>query len=249
MYYQWIDMQKIKFNSPVVIQDLVASLLCIFLFVDLSHAYSLTDVAEPPESTVTYVGDVVHNGLPMEILQFSSRYSMTELTAYYKQRWSDVTKRNDSIPSYIEKHVGDWTILSKVEASNNIVVQIRETANGDAEGFISVSDFKQRKESGLWIDDFPRMNGSTLVSNTESDEKGRRAYILIFVNEYSVSENHNFYQSSMNALGWRLSRSGTEDNISMLHLLNKNWYCDIALSEAEDGKSVVLANLVELNER
>jgi hypothetical protein len=248
MYYQWIVMLKTDFKSFAA-KGCYICLLCICLPAGISHAFSLADVASPPDSNTTYVGNMVHNGLPLEILQFTSSQSVAELLAFYKQRWSDVSKRKDSAPAYIEKHVGGWSILSKIEASKNVVLQVKSASGGTAEGFISVSDFSESKAPEQWVEEFPRMHGSELISNTASEEKGRQAYTLIFVNDHSVSENNEFYRVSMDGYGWRYSRGGVKDNVSMLHFLNDDWYCDIALSEADDGKSVILANLVEMNER
>jgi hypothetical protein len=239
-------MRKTDFNTFSA-KGVYICLVCLCLPANISHAFGLADVAQPPDSSTTYVGNMVHNGLPMEILQFTSSHSVAELMAFYKQRWSDVSKRKDNVPSYIEKHVGGWSILSKIEATKNVVVQIKPASSGAAEGFISVSDFFETKAPEQWVEEFPRMHGSELISNTASQDKGRQAYTLIFVNDHPVSENNEFYRVNMDGLGWRYSRGGVKDNISMLHFLNDDWYCDITLSQAEDGKSVILTNLVELN--
>lgn len=243
----WIDMRRTNLKTPVGITALVTFSIGLVVLVESTYAYSLSDVEEPPASRLTYVGKMVHNGLPMEVLQFVSDFSVSELKAFYKQSWKDVAKRGDGLPSYIEKHVGEWTILSKIEASSNVVVQIKESSERVAEGFISVSDIEQRKETGPWVSDFPSIQGSSLVSSTESDENGRRAYTLILINEHSLAENNDFYQLEMDAQGWRISRQGESGNVFMMHYLKDNWRCDMAMSEAEDGKSVIIVNLVELN--
>lgn len=241
-------MQKTDTTSTIYVRNSFLCLLCMFLHVEPSCAYSLTDIAKPPGSKMTYVGEVVHNALPMEILQFTSHYSPTEILAFYKQRWSDVTSGKDNVPSFIEKHVSNWAILSKVEASKSVVVQLKKLSDGTTEGFISIADLSNIEKPGRWVTEFPRMDGSELFSNTVSNDKGRRAYTLIFLNDNSVTENNEFYLTSMDAQGWRLSRSGAKDNISILYFLMDNWYCDLTLSKTDDGKSVILANLVEIND-
>ncbi|MET0068870.1 MAG: hypothetical protein ABW096_02455 [Candidatus Thiodiazotropha sp.] len=240
-------MQKTDTTSAIYVRKSFLCLLCMFLHVELSSAYNLADIAKPPGSKMTYVGEVVHNALPLEILQFTSNNSPTEILAFYKQRWSDVTSGKDNVPSYIEKHVGNWAILSKMEVSKSVVVQLKKVSDGTTEGFISVADLAKREEPGRWVTEFPRMDGSELFSNTMSSDKDRQAYTLIFLNDNSVSENNEFYLMSMEAQGWRLSRNGTKDNISIFYFLMDNWYCDLTLSKADDGKSVIMVNLVELN--
>jgi hypothetical protein len=221
--------------------------VCLLLLSDVCLAYTLDDVEIPPDTRATYVGDVVQNGLPMQMLQFTSRFSIAELLAYYKQHWSNVSNRNDNVPAYIEKQVGEWAVLSKIEASKNVVVQVKESDNSTSEGFISVSDFSQRRESSNWVSDFPRMYDSVLISNTESEDKARRAHTLIFINDHSISENSEFYRVRMDEMGWRYSRGGVRNDVAILQFMKDQWHCDITFTVADDGKSVILANLVELN--
>jgi hypothetical protein len=197
---------------------------------------------------VIYVGDLVQNGLPMQIKQFRASSSVAEILAFYKLRWSDTANRQDNVPTYIEKSVGEWRVLSKMESSNSVVVQLKDTGTGQAEGFISVTDLSQVEGPNEWSSDFPRMHGSQLISNTESHDKGRHAYTLILINDYSVVENRDYYQANMDTQGWSYSRGGMKDNVSMMYFIKDKWHCDMTVTESDDGKTVIFANLVEMNE-
>jgi hypothetical protein len=223
--------------------------VCLLCFVDETYAYGISDVEEPPgASSVTYVGDLVQNGLPMQIKQFKSNSSVSEILAFYKQRWSDSANRQDNVPAYIEKKVGEWQVLSKMESTNSVVVQLKQTPEGQAEGFISVTDLSRAEGPNEWSNEFPRMHGSKLISNTESQDKGRHAYTLILINDYSVAENRDYYQANMDSQGWSYSRGGMKDNISMMYFIKDNWHCDMTVTEADNGKTIIFANLVEMNE-
>ncbi len=211
------------------------------------HALSVSDINDPPGASVTYVGEMVQNGLPMQIKQFTTDATIGEVLAYYKQRWADVAKHQENVPDYIEKQAGEWRILTKMEASNSVVVQLRKSDQGDTEGFISVTDLSRVEEPNKWSSDFPRMLGSQLVSNTESYDKGRRAYTLVIINDHSVEENIDYYRSSMDSEGWHYSRGGSKDNTLMLHFTREGWLCDMTMTAADDGKTVIFANLVEMN--
>jgi hypothetical protein len=242
-------MQRINVFDQFRRQVLYAfCLLGVFAVSSVSHAFDIHDVANPPSASMTYVGDVIQNGLPMQMKQFTTDTSITELFAFYKQRWSDNAKRQDNVPDYIEKRAGDWYVLSKMEASKSVVVQARKANSSTIEGFISVTDLAQVKEQNRWSSDFPRMHGTELVSNTESVDKGRIAYTLILYNDYSVNENSEYYRSNMHVDGWQFTRGGEKANTAMLYFQKDNWQCDITVTEAKDGKTVIFTNLVETNE-
>jgi hypothetical protein len=224
---------------------------CITLFIatsSLCHAFDVHDVADPPAASVIYVGDVIQNGLPMQMKQFSTDSSIAQLLAFYKQRWSDTSKKQDNVPSYLEKRVGEWYILSKMENEKSVVVQARKAKQGTIEGYISVTDMSRISKPNRWTREFPRMPGTQLISNTESVDKGRVAYTLILSNDHSVSDNNGYYRESMHNDGWQYIRGGEKSSTAMLYFKKERLQCDIAVTEADDGQTVIFANLVEINE-
>ncbi|MCU7920998.1 MAG: hypothetical protein KZQ95_21960 [Candidatus Thiodiazotropha sp. (ex Epidulcina cf. delphinae)] len=223
-------------------------LLFVVCAVNISHAYDIADVADPPGATMTYIGDVVQNGLPLQMKQFTADYPVAELLGFYKQRWSETADHRENIPPYIEKKVGEWRVLSKVEETSSIVVQVKEAESGSAEGFISVTDLSRPEASSQWLKAFPRLRDSELISSTESVDKGRSATTLVIVNDYSVADNRDYYRANMDALGWSYLRGGTKNNVSMLYFMKENQQCEIAVTQADDGKTVIFANLVETKE-
>ncbi|MCU7876930.1 MAG: hypothetical protein KZQ84_09040 [Candidatus Thiodiazotropha sp. (ex Lucinoma borealis)] len=224
-------------------------LLSVFCAIDASYAYTLADIEDPLDARVTYVGDVIQNGLPMQMKQFSVDYTAAELMAFYKQRWSDTAHHQENIPDYIEKNVGEWRILSKVDESSSVVVQVKTANNGaSSEGFISVTDLSGRKETNQWLSNFPRLRDSQLISSTESVDKDRSATTLIITNDYSVDENSDYYRSNLDKLGWRYLRGSVRNNVSMLHFAKDGQQCEITVTEADDGKTVIFANVIEVNE-
>ncbi|MCU7841057.1 MAG: hypothetical protein KZQ94_16965 [Candidatus Thiodiazotropha sp. (ex Troendleina suluensis)] len=241
-------MTEPEFIVDTVFKSIVL-LLSVFCTVSAAHAYTIADVKDPPGARVTYVGDVIQNGLPMQMKQFSADYTMAELLGFYKQRWSDAAHSQENIPAYIEKKVGEWQILSKVDESSSVVVQVKIANDGvSSEGYISVTDLSKKKETNQWLSNFPRPRDSQLISSTESVDKGRSATTLIIVNNFSVDENSEYYRSNMDALGWNYQRGGVKNNISMLHFFKDRQQCEITVTEADDGKTVIFANLIEINE-
>lgn len=223
-------------------------MLCVFTISNACHAYDIHDVADPPAALVTYVGDVIQNGLPIQMKQFSTEASVTELLAFYKQRWSDASNQHENVPSYLEKQAGDWYVLSKMEGNNSVVVQARKANQGMTEGYISVTDMSDIREQNHWSSDFPRMHGTKILSNTEALDKGRVAYTLVLYNEHSVRENRDYYRDNMSSSGWQYTRGGERSKTTMLYFKNETLRCEIAISSADDGKTIIFANLVDINE-
>jgi hypothetical protein len=210
-----------------------------------SEAFDISNVSEPPDAEVIYVGDVIQNGIPLQMKQFSADYPLAELFAFYKQRWSDIGEREENVPAYIEKKAGDWWILSKMEESCSVVVQAKESEPGRVEGFISVSDLSRKKGTGSAVDEFPLLESSQLVSSTEAVDKGRDAATLIIMSESSVEDNSEYYRQEMVTQGWSFQRGDTRNNTTTLYFSRQGQLCEMAISPADEGKTAIFANLVD----
>ena len=212
-------------------------------------AFELSDVADPPDANVTYVGEVVQNGLPLQMKQFTVEQSVSEVLSFYKQRWSDTANTQENVPHYIEKRAGQWRVLSKVEGTSSVVVQVKDgPTRGITEGLVSVTDLSKKKEVSQLSHSFPRLTDTELLSSTESVDNGRLATTLMLVNNYSIDDNSDYYRSQMDEQGWSFLRGGVQNNVSMLHFAKDGQQCEIAVSPMDNGKTVVFANVVESNE-
>lgn len=208
-------------------------------------AFDISDVEIPPASRAVYVGDVVQNGVPTQMLKFSSPRSVTEVLAFYKNSWSDPGKVRDNLPPYIEKEAGEWRVLSKLEGSYSVAIQIRqhEEATG-SEGFISVLDIGKSPVIGELAKQFPRQGGTELISSTESKDGKKRATTLIFVNGHTVESNEEFYRAAMAANDWKLVRGGVKRGVAVLLFNRRHEQCEISIGQGDGGESVIFANVV-----
>lgn len=238
---------KVAFNVKQFI-DIWRYAMFSIVFSSACLAYDIHDVADPPVTSVIYVGEVVQNGMPLQMKQFSTESSVTEVLAFYKQRWSDISRHQKNVPAYLEKHVGEWHVLSKMETDKSVVVQVRKSNRGSTEGYISVSDISRATKPNRWSSEFPRIQGTQLLSNTESIDKGRVAYTLVLFNDYSVHVNRDYYRDNMHADGWQYARGSEKTKTAILYFRRDKWHCDISVTEADDGKTIIIANLVEMNE-
>jgi hypothetical protein len=219
--------------------------IVFIIIISKCYAYDIAKVETPPDANVSYVGDVVQNGIPLQIKQFRVQMSSSEVLGFYKQRWSDTRNYKENTPAYIEKKVDSWTVLSKMEESSSVVVQIQESTSGESFGFISVSDISRAKKISETTTKFPRLNGSELVSSTESLDNGKLATTIILVNNHSINENSEYYKMSMVNNGWVSTNKRITDNEATIYYSKQNQYCEIALVASKDGKTVIFANIVE----
>ncbi|WP_316364567.1 hypothetical protein [Candidatus Thiodiazotropha sp. CDECU1] len=208
-------------------------------------AFDISGVEDPPDSTVIYVGDVVQNGLPIQMKQFDTTGSPGEVIGFYKQRWSDTRNYKENIPQYIEKKVGDWWVLSKMEGNHSVVVQVQETTGNHSTGFISVSDISSPQKVSDEAVNFPRMNDSELLSSTESIDNGKYATTIILINNHTIIDNSEYYKTSMSNSGWVYTNSKFNEDVSTMYFSKKSQHCEIAIAQADDGKTVIFANVVE----
>jgi hypothetical protein len=225
----------------------IATLLLVILSGEC-FAFDIADVEDPPESNVTYVGDVIQNGLPIQMKQFDAATSPGELLDFYKRRWSDTRNYQDNTPEYIQKKVGEWWVLSKMEGNNSVVVQVKESNINHSSGFISVSDLSKPQKISTKAADFPRLGSSELLSSTESIDNGKYATTIILINDHSVSDNEEYYKANMSNKGWVRTNSQSKENVSTIYFSKNSQHCEIALAESEDGKTVIFANIVEPNQ-
>lgn len=224
---------------------ILKAFIVFIILISNCYAYGIDKVEVPPGAKVTYVGDVIQNGIPLQIKQFKVQMSTSEVLGFYKQYWSDVRNYKENTPAYIEKKVDSWTVLSKMEESSSVVVQIKESSSEESFGFISVSDISQAKKIGDTTTKFPRLNGSNLVSSTESFDNGKLATTIILVNNNSINENSEYYKMSMVNNGWISTNKRITDNEATIYYSKNNQYCEIAIVASKDGKTVIFVNIVE----
>ncbi|MES9970353.1 MAG: hypothetical protein ABW092_09990 [Candidatus Thiodiazotropha sp.] len=208
-------------------------------------AFDISDVVDPPKSTVLYVGKVVQNGLPIQMKQFDATASPGEVLGFYKQRWSDTRNYKENTPQYIEKKVGEWWVLSKMEGNSSVVVQVQKSNNNQSTGFISVSDVSKPQRISEEAVKFPRMNNSQLLSSTESIDNGKHATTIILINNHPILENNEYYKANMGNSGWIYTNSKLNEDVSTMYFSKNSQHCEIAIAKADDGKTVIFANVVE----
>lgn len=220
-------------------------LFCLYsLSPTLLWAFDISNVVDPPRSSTVFVGDVVQNGMPLQMKQFYSDLRPVELLSYYRHSWSDNRRTQNNVPAVIEKKVGDWTVLSKQEGQYSVVVQVKNGENGGAEGLISVLKLMKTPIVNPISKKFPRLGGTKILSDTVSRDGDKQASTLILMNDYSVDSNHAFYRSKMELKGWTLVRGDVREGAVTLLFNKQGQQCEMAINSDGKGDSIIIVNIV-----
>ncbi len=222
-------------------KGILASIIAIVFTVP---CYALAGSEEVPLASgmqTKWVGqDIVHNGLKMSIQKFNYSGQPEELIGFYKSVWHAGVQ--PGLPGFITGSAGGWMVLSRLEQNQLKVIQFKDTGNG-IEGFVSVSDIgKVSVREGF---DLPRMSGSRLISETESNDSGAKATTFILQNDFSMQSNEEFYRTRLADKGWSLVHSDHVSNNAIMLMNGARGSLEITISYSDRGKSTVFANHVQ----
>jgi len=218
-------------------------LIIILSYIPLVALASGSQVPVPSGVKLVWVADnIIQNGLPLEVQSFHSTLSPEAILSFYQSEWAQSSQPDQ--PGYIENNVSDWRVISRLEGNKNTVIQVKESVNGGAEGFISVSEPFATKKPNKIAKNFPKMGGSDLISVTESVDSGKGATTIIFQNTFSVASNLEYYKSSMASKGWSLNHSVDQGATAIMLFARKGAKCEIAISKVGSGRTTIFANVV-----
>lgn len=224
-------------------KTILCLLVALCLAVDNALAMDLGDVAVPANSRTAWVADdIVQNGVRMQIQQFESALSIEQVLAFYRTRWGLGSTPDN--PGYVENVVGEWQVISRLKGDQNIALQLKPGKASGTEGFLSIADLSTLQADGYRQPDFPKPDQTELVSSSVSSDTGRLATTLIMMNPHSVRSNLAYYQSRMPSNGWSQSYSQMMSDTGVLMYSRDGGTAEIAISRSDDGRSVVLVNLV-----
>lgn len=197
----------------------------------------------PPSSNVQWVGkDMVQNGVPMQIQSFSSDSGVADVLAYYRDNWNTGSKFQA-----VENNVGDWQIIGKQVGDYMLTVQVKNGSTSSSEGYMAISKLPVFDGDSKLDESFPRLGGTSVVSDTRSNDDGKKAKTLILQNSYSVQSNISFYEANLPSKGWqkRQSRPSGKSDVPghVMYFERSGEACHIVINQDRNGKTVTLVNL------
>jgi len=139
------------------------------------------DIAFPKDARVETIGQEVSlNGVPMRMHRVLSSQSATELIAFY---------RGVLGPRHAEQGLPDSFILSQGRAEHFITVRVRPLSARLTEVLVSASDAAQARRAANRPLGFVLPADSTVLSDLESVDAGRRSRQLVASNRHDLQAN------------------------------------------------------------
>lgn len=193
--------------------------------------------------SLSWVGqELNHNGRPMTILHFSSAETADETLRFYRDAWQKPLA--DNIPPYIENNIGDWKVISRLSGDDSWVVQVRDKKSGGAEGYISDMSMSASVTIPPEVGRFPQMTGSLLISYTSSADTHARGLTLVLKSPHSVRASAEFYLAKLSSEGFSISNKQIDAESATLFFADEKSKVDVAVGRADDGGSLIFANLI-----
>lgn len=213
----------------------------LLLIVLASTSVHARDVSIPDFFNTQWVGkDIVHNGLPLSIRQFTSTQPTDAILQFYQQEWPNIEGQK---PTHKVIRANGWLIISHLKNGKNTVIQAKPNARGGATGLISVAVVKNAK--ALKPNSIMKLPDTQVISQTESTDLGKKSVTTLLKSYASTQSNADFYQHGLRANGWTLVRRNRESNFEQLAFSNGQKYMDITVSPNRDNSTTVMINRVD----
>lgn len=226
-----------EINSLKYVKAIIA---CLFFTVQAAYGLS---VPTPKHMQLSWVGqELNHNGVPVNILHFSTDKSTGSVLEYYRDIWSDPV--SDTAPGFIENTVAQWQVVSRLEGGSNLVVQVKSRNDGGAEGYISQMHFSSR----IAIKDaqnFPRPRDSVLVSHTQGDDFKGDALTLVITSEMSVSAVARYYLNTLKSKGYKAQFDQEDSGSRALFFVGKGKKIDVSVGPIKAGGTAIFVNVLK----
>lgn len=196
----------------------------------------------PPGAYVEWVADDMKlNGVSMRIRRFTSKAPVAEIIAFYRHRWKD------RLPP-VENVVGEWTIIGKQQGDYYLTVQVKNAGRGGSEGLLGISELPVAVAGErVAVDiDFPKMAGTEVLSNVDSNDFGKHGKTLIFKNDHSVQSNASFYKSMLAVQGWKRNESygGIRGDRHLLYFQRRDQSASIVIAPDQGEGTAIVVNIV-----
>lgn len=225
---------------------LIKSLQFVLLLIGCSQkAWSSTELRAiplPVDSRLEIIStDLQQDGAQLEISKFYSNESTENVLSFYKALWY----REGEIPGYVENTYDQWTLISHLTESHNIVLQLHSINQNKSEGYLSIATLnsnKRARKSG-----FPIQEDAETFSTSMTDIDGKDVITQILLTPQGVSDTVNFYRVRMQSSGWSLGRSSTLDGTEILVFNRGTDLCELAISRLNHASTVIFLNRVKLH--
>lgn len=197
------------------------------------------DFPPPPDSTVGRPAEnMVMNGIPMDVRQFVSKRSVSEVLEFYREHWPEGTEEK---PGYTETDVLDpWRIITRVEDGYLMTIQVTESGDRGSSGLLAISRLPNPGKLPELGEGFPKLRGSYVMNDILSKDLGKEGRTLQIANDYSVQHNANYYRDHYANYGWgkEMDQSISGGDTRSLRFSNGKSSVTIVIHKTSEGSLI-----------
>lgn len=216
-----------------------------------SSAKGLPLVPFPEDATISVVGEQLEvYGLPLMAYEFHSPESVERVATFYKAIWQANAGDADADQPFLEKELGGWKVLSRLELGHNITVQLKAAGVRGTQVLVGVSPLPTLLQRGgrNRVDiNIPLLTGTRLTSLVASVDRGSSSEVYWLISDASVDgflagyrDQHE--QRGDSVKGFRVVRDEAERAIAgTLNVASVRGHYRYDVMQSRDGKTRVTA--------
>ncbi|MGE3775004.1 MAG: hypothetical protein AB7I32_18920 [Gammaproteobacteria bacterium] len=203
------------------------------------------DFPAPDDATVSQVAEeIVVGGRHMTVRAFTTEDSVEDVVDFYEDEWQDPPV--DGAPGYAldSETIAPWTLLTRVEDDYVMTVQVMERKPDGAFGFLALGRLPEPGERPRAPPVPPAMQGSEVISNILSKDKGQEGQTAMLHNDKSLESNLTFYRNHYR--DWRIDidRGVDRGKMHALTFTRGREQVVITIQTGRDGSHIVM-NLIK----
>lgn len=184
---------------------------------------ALADIPVPVNTVLHVVAhDMKHNDNRVSLARYTSSLSIDQSLDFYRTLWSD--SGVDDRPGMLENRVGEWLLISRLQAGYNIVIQLKSTEPFHSTGFLSIMPLPDTQRSNSTSADFTTASTVAdlqLLSSTQTQDGKRRSLLTVYSTSQSVDVITDQYLRHLTDQDWVLVSKQRHARNTIV-LLNRN---------------------------
>ena len=202
-----------------------------------ADSLGLAAVPLPPDtSRASIATDILQDGRLTSIASLEGGASVDELLTFYREAWP----ASGDDPGHLEERLGEWSVVSRVQDSSLLVVQLRDAPSG-AEGLLSAMALGPVQAGPVPPPPMPA--GGELLSSTSARDGASVATTSVVLSSARPGEVAAFYRDRLVRDGWTLVSDRMHGGSPVLLLDRRGGRVEIVVTDAA-GRSVVVVNEV-----
>jgi hypothetical protein len=167
----------------------------------LLPAFAWPTIDELPQSTSEWVSpEISVNGVPSRVVRFESELAPREVLAFYRERLKHLTGGKGTR----ESSVAGWQVLSAIQTTYQIVVQVRARTPQGSDGVISIANFGAVQQDYVPAA-LPRFSDVSILQVTDAIDGPKRSQVITMVSDQTFDMNLRRWRAEWQRRGYVLT--------------------------------------------